>query len=181
VSDADGIDEENKVNVMTMHAAKGLEFDTVFLSGWEEGVFPSQRSVQETGQRGLEEERRLAYVAITRAKHNLFITFANRRRIYSGYQQTTPSRFIDELPQSSYEIINNNGYHLNPYKDSYKDSYSQVNGLKSFNTSTKIFSLGQRVFHQKFGYGTILSLQNDAAEVSFEQSSVKKIMLDYLN
>jgi DNA helicase-2/ATP-dependent DNA helicase PcrA len=115
VTDADSIDNANQVNVMTMHASKGLEFETVFLPGWEDTVFPSNRSVQESGQKGLEEERRLAYVAITRAKERLFITFANRRRIYGGYQQSMPSQFIDELPAKHCEIINNYGYRSNRY------------------------------------------------------------------
>lgn len=181
VSDADSIDNHNKVNVMTMHASKGLEFDTVFLPGWEEGVFPSQRSVQESGQKGLEEERRLAYVAITRAKHNLVITFANRRRIYGGYQQSTPSRFIDELPRKHYEIINNYGIQINnasaPAWQAPKDNVV----IKTSAVSASKFSLNQRIFHQKFGYGRIISINNDSAEISFEKSGIKKILLEYLS
>lgn len=109
VTDVDGMLDENKVSVMTMHAAKGLEFETVFLPGWEEGIFPSQKSLDESGLAAAEEERRLAYVGITRAKSNLYISFANNRRIYGNYQPSIPSRFIGELPEGAYEILHNQG------------------------------------------------------------------------
>jgi DNA helicase-2/ATP-dependent DNA helicase PcrA len=85
---------------MTLHAAKGLEFDTVFLTGWEEGLFPHQRALDEQGHAGLEEERRLAYVGVTRARRNAHISFAQNRRLRGLYQSATPSRFIDELPEA---------------------------------------------------------------------------------
>ena len=91
---------------MTMHAAKGLEFETIFLSGWEEGLFPSQRSLDESANKGLEEERRLAYVGITRAKQNLYITFAGHRKIYGNFVNSLPSRFIDEIPREHVNLIN---------------------------------------------------------------------------
>ena len=103
-----------KVNLMTMHAAKGLEFDVVFLPGWEEGLFPHQKSIDEKGHQAIEEERRLAYVAITRAKKRLFISFVNNRRIYGGkrdrdidWMPTLPSRFVDELPKDKLNMKNN--------------------------------------------------------------------------
>ncbi len=179
LSDADGVDDNNKVNVMTMHASKGLEFETVFLPGWEEGVFPSQRSVQEQGQKGLEEERRLAYVAITRAKKNLFIVFANRRRIHGGYQQSEPSRFIDELPNAHYELLNCYGVTSSYHNKQTNNNYQQVKQKTSFNFDAD-FSIGQRVFHQKFGYGIVKTIQGDIAEVDFELSGLKKIVLEYL-
>ncbi|MCL4166810.1 UNVERIFIED_CONTAM: hypothetical protein GTU68_045308, partial [Idotea baltica] len=86
------------ISIMTLHAAKGLEFDAVFLPGWEDGLFPSQRSMDESGKKGLEEERRLAYVGITRARKLCSITFAANRRIYNQWQSSMPSRFVDELP-----------------------------------------------------------------------------------
>ena len=98
VMDSDRNDEEEKVTIMTMHAAKGLEFDHVFLPGWEEGVFPSQRSLDEGGLASLEEERRLAYVAITRARRKCTIMHAANRRIYGQWTSSIPSRFIEELP-----------------------------------------------------------------------------------
>ena len=98
VMDDDTENQQGEVTLMTLHAAKGLEFDTVFLPGWEEGVFPSQRTIDESGAVGLEEERRLAYVGITRARKNLFISFASSRRIHGQWQSAIPSRFIQELP-----------------------------------------------------------------------------------
>jgi DNA helicase-2/ATP-dependent DNA helicase PcrA len=89
---------------MTLHSAKGLEFDTVFLPGWEEGLFPHQRALDEGGRTGLEEERRLAYVGLTRAKKNLHLWFASNRRIHGLWQTTMPSRFLDELPEAHVEV-----------------------------------------------------------------------------
>jgi DNA helicase-2/ATP-dependent DNA helicase PcrA len=93
------------VSIMTLHAAKGLEFDTVFLPGWEEGLFPHQRALDEGGRAGLEEERRLAYVGMTRARKNLHIWFSSNRRIHGLWQSTIPSRFIDELPEAHVEVV----------------------------------------------------------------------------
>jgi DNA helicase-2/ATP-dependent DNA helicase PcrA len=93
-----------KVSIMTLHAAKGLEFPVVFLPGWEDGLFPSQRSMDESGLKGLEEERRLAYVGITRAEELCTISFASNRRVYGQWQSQLPSRFIDELPSDHVEV-----------------------------------------------------------------------------
>ncbi len=95
--------EEEKVNVMTMHAAKGLEFETVFLPGWEEGLFPHQKSLEEKGDLALEEERRLAYVGITRAKKNAYISFAMQRLWHGDWMDSLPSRFVNELPEEGIE------------------------------------------------------------------------------
>ncbi len=103
---ATSIDQEwgdEKVNVMTMHAAKGLEFDTVFLPGWEEGLFPHQKSLEEKGNLALEEERRLAYVGITRAKKNAYISFATQRVWHGEWMDSLPSRFVSELPEDGIE------------------------------------------------------------------------------
>ena len=95
---------EETLTLMTMHAAKGLEFDYVFLAGWEEGVFPSQRSIEESGNQGLEEERRLAYVALTRAR-KIYITYVNQNRYsFASHDYNLPSRFISELPEDKVEI-----------------------------------------------------------------------------
>ena len=95
--------EEEKVNIMTMHAAKGLEFDRVFLPGWEEGLFPHQKSLEEKGDLALEEERRLAYVGITRAKKNAHISFATQRAWHGEWMDSLPSRFVNELPEAGIE------------------------------------------------------------------------------
>ena len=100
----DKTQDENKVNIMSMHAAKGLEFEVVFLPGWEEGVFPHPRTINELHSKGVEEERRLAYVAITRAKKYLYISYAASRRIYNQWQNSMPSRFLKELPKDSYVL-----------------------------------------------------------------------------
>ncbi|KXF76840.1 ATP-dependent DNA helicase [Paramesorhizobium deserti] len=104
VMDAEQNEELDAVNIMTLHSAKGLEFETVFLPGWEEGLFPHQRSLDEGGRSGLEEERRLAYVGLTRAKKNLHIWFVSNRRIHGLWQSTIPSRFLEELPEAHVEV-----------------------------------------------------------------------------
>ena len=104
VMDTVSDDSVSRVSLMTLHAAKGLEFDMVFLPGWEEGLFPSQRSLDESGRAGLEEERRLAHVGITRARRHAKIMFASNRRIHGLWQSSMPSRFIDELPESAVEV-----------------------------------------------------------------------------
>ena len=105
VADADAGNDGDRVSLMTLHAAKGLEFGTVFLTGWEEGLFPHQRSLDESGLEGLEEERRLAYVGLTRGKHNVRVSFAQNRRMRGLYQSAVPSRFVDELPEAHIEVI----------------------------------------------------------------------------
>ena len=111
------------LTLMTMHAAKGLEFDNVFLAGWEEGVFPSQRSIEETGNKGLEEERRLAYVALTRARKNIYITYVNQNRYsYASHDYNMPSRFIDELPDDYIELNNSQYIKDNNFLDEFLES-----------------------------------------------------------
>jgi len=109
VMDRDGGAEEEAVSLMTLHSAKGLEFDNVFLPGWEEGLFPSQRTLDEQGRAGLEEERRLAHVGLTRARRRAKLYFATNRRIHGTWTTTIPSRFLDELPSASVEITESKG------------------------------------------------------------------------
>jgi DNA helicase-2/ATP-dependent DNA helicase PcrA len=104
VMERDSAENEQAVNIMTLHSAKGLEFDTVFLPGWEEGLFPHQRSLDESGRAGLEEERRLAHVGLTRARKRAKLTFATNRRIHGLWTSTVPSRFLDELPPEHVEV-----------------------------------------------------------------------------
>jgi DNA helicase-2/ATP-dependent DNA helicase PcrA len=119
VMDTDNFEADDKINIMTLHSAKGLEFGTVFLPGWEEGLFPHQRSLDENGRSGLEEERRLAYVGITRAKRRAYISFAQNRRVRNMWQSSLPSRFIDELPEAHVEVspmsTSYGGYGLGAY------------------------------------------------------------------
>ena len=125
---------EERVSIMTLHGAKGLEFETVFLPGWEEGLFPSQRSLDENGRAGLEEERRLAYVGITRAKRRAKIFFATNRRIHGLWQSTIPTRFLDELPGDHVEVTEApnasqyGGYALSRFEnmDTFSSSYGSA-------------------------------------------------------
>ena len=105
VMDTDAAGNVDAVNIMTLHSAKGLEFDTVILPGWEDGLFPSQRTLDESGRAGLEEERRLAYVGITRARKRALIRFASNRRMHGLWQSTIPSRFLDELPEAHVDVV----------------------------------------------------------------------------
>ena len=105
VMDNDREDAEEKVSIMTLHAAKGLEFPAIFLPGWEDGLFPSQRSMDEQGLKGLEEERRLAYVGLTRAEEYALVSFAGNRFVYGSWQSQMPSRFIDEMDASAVEVL----------------------------------------------------------------------------
>ena len=111
LTDADRKPDEDEISLMTLHGAKGLEFPLVFLPGWEETVFPSQRSLDEGGTRSLEEERRLAYVGITRARERAIITFTANRMIYGRWQTVIPSRFIDEMPVDHVEARSETGYY----------------------------------------------------------------------
>ena len=115
VMDNETEDGAQKISIMTLHAAKGLEFPVVFLPGWEDGLFPSQRSMDENGQKGVEEERRLAYVGLTRAMEHLTVTFAANRHMYGRWQSAMPSRFIDELPPENVEVLTPPGLYGGSY------------------------------------------------------------------
>jgi DNA helicase-2/ATP-dependent DNA helicase PcrA len=193
VMDTDNDYNENKVRMITLHSAKGLEFDVVFLPGWEENLFPHQRALDE-GENALEEERRLAYVAITRAKHRLFISMAYSRRVYGQWQNNLPSRFINELPKEDIELINKCSYFAsNP--SSYKSNYGNRNGAASYEEVTydgdRRYSYvkekpavgkltGKRVFHQTFGYGQVVAQEGNAVQVCFDNGGIKKLISSFV-
>ena len=188
--------EENagadRVNLMTLHGAKGLEFDTVFLPGWEEGVFPSQRTLDEGGNKGLEEERRLAYVGITRARKRAIISHAANRRIYANWQSSIPSRFIDELPAEHVEQAGSAAlareqlrsappvfggqFPLTARRPRTVEAWEEPPRPKR---QTSI-AVGTRVFHQKFGYGTVRGADDDRLEIEFEHAGMKKLLDTYV-
>ncbi len=208
--------QEDEISLMTLHSAKGLEFPMVFLPGWEEGMFPSQKSMDESGLAGLEEERRLAYVGITRAREQAKIYFAANRQVYGSWQSSLPSRFIDELPPSHVEAGSDTPYYetqkyVSAAASNFTESFEpkaaassrgqynspgwkryQNNKGKSLNRGPKeiegravrrpakqkasIFKVGERVFHQKFGYGTIKAAEGTKLTVAFEKAGEKKVM-----
>ena len=196
VMDVENDNNTSKVSLMTLHSAKGLEFDYVFIPGMEEGVFPNQRSLDEKGNAGLEEERRLAHVGITRARKYLFLSHAQSRRVYGNYVQSIPSRFLSEIgPEFIEEELIYDGYtqqystfpDKNNNQKNYTDGRSALERLQAighfdnleyddltFNQDINI-SPNQRVFHTKFGYGTVIDCDNDRIEVEFKTG--KKIVL----
>lgn len=206
VMDADANSDGDRVNIMTLHAAKGLEFDTVFLPGWEEGLFPHQRSLDEEGRAGLEEERRLGYVGITRAKKQAHISFTQNRRVHGNWQSPLPSRFIDELPASHVDIKeeeSNYGGYVSSRYDNMSMNYSKSNYTRQPNTKTQKqspasktiegtvissrtsgpttnYEVGERIFHQKFGYGSILSITGDKLSIAFEKSGNKNVLASFV-
>ena len=251
VMDVDQGDDGDRVSLMTLHAAKGLEFETVFLPGWEEGLCPHQRSLDESGLAGLEEERRLAHVGLTRARRRAHVSFAQNRRMRGLYQSALPSRFVDELPEANVEVIEAKspfggayqnfgaafGRH-NPFGESRFDRVPSggagisggtggggfgERGQGGYQTpgwqraqqhwqreekpkkkasdfkSARVrpdsgpvtidgelvaastapgagFDLGQRVFHQKFGYGRITEIDGNKLTIDFEKAGVKKVV-----
>ncbi|MDF1729398.1 MAG: 3'-5' exonuclease, partial [Sulfitobacter sp.] len=214
VMDNDKQDAEQKVSIMTLHAAKGLEFPAVFLPGWEDGLFPSQRSMDESGLKGLEEERRLAYVGITRAEELCTISFAGNRRVFGQWQSALPSRFIDELPEENVEVLTPPGLYgggygaaAAPVRGNIESRVAEANvynspGWKRMQAragqrgmsqpresrSTVIdldavssFTMGERVFHQKFGYGAIIGIEGDKLEVDFEKAGPKKVVSRFVS
>ncbi|HWL18549.1 MAG TPA: 3'-5' exonuclease, partial [Bradyrhizobium sp.] len=236
VMDRDGGGEDDAVSLMTLHSAKGLEFDNVFLPGWEEGLLPSQRTLDEQGRAGLEEERRLAHVGLTRARRRAKLYFATNRRIHGTWTTTIPSRFLDELPSASVEITESKGGagwggtggygpsrfdNVESFGSSYttpgwqraqanrargrgqarggfdeeQSSYSARDSLsggfaakkrapltiegelvaKSTGTVSE-FSLDDRVFHQKFGYGHVVKVDGNKLTIAFEKAGEKKVV-----
>ena len=191
ITDTDDKVESDQLVVMTLHASKGLEFDNVFLPGWEDGLFPHQKALDETGDEGLEEERRLAYVGLTRAKKRAYISFASSRRVYGQWQNAMPSRFVDELPIEHILDCTENAMGRRGAYDSI-DRYVAELGRKgrqfaSFDNWTPVYTqpkkskrLGKRVFHDSFGYGTVIREEGDRLEVHFDDVGSKKVLSRFL-
>ncbi|MEC7488727.1 MAG: UvrD-helicase domain-containing protein [Pseudomonadota bacterium] len=202
VMDRDDAAAVEMVSLMTLHAAKGLEFDSVFLPGWEEGVFPNRRAVDEGGGKALEEERRLAYVGLTRARKDVWICHASSRRVYNQWLACAPSRFIEELPKELLEHVMEPGLYsgvIEPGVDGSVDGwaggsdrgpgYQRLRSASSPNfgeicnsEKRKAHALlaGTRIFHQKYGYGTITSNDGGRLEVDFEKAGMKKVMESFV-
>lgn len=208
VMDLEQADTDDKINLMTLHAAKGLEFPVVFLPGWEEGLFPHQRSLDD-GLKALEEERRLAYVGITRARQRAHITFASTRMVHGQWLNGIPSRFIDELPEDHIEVESNQGLYgntsggaLSPMEvTAFESSYSSPGWRRAQSAHREGHNLGravtinetgeliatsdpkassyklqERVFHQKFGYGTIVEIDGNKLTIEFEKAGSKRVI-----
>ena len=197
------IDEEwegEKINLMTIHAAKGLEFNCVFLPGWEEGLFPHQKSIEEKGDQAVQEERRLAYVALTRAKQRLFISFANNRKYYGNnnsndWMPSMPSRFIDELDKQYLEINEtakdndqdfefSQDFNFMEEKKSpgWKRYLQEKEKIKTINYTNNLtnFKIGQGVEHETFGKGKVIHIDGNKLLINFKDSGEKKVIDKYL-
>ena len=213
VMDNDSQASGDRVTIMTIHAAKGLEFPHVFLAGWEEGVFPSQRSLDEGGLASLEEERRLAYVAITRARRQATILHAANRRIYGQWTSSIPSRFVAELPRDhideettmtggeslwraqwsersdpfahvarpsrgpGWQRASSGGFNPQPQRI----VEARASAVSLGNKGRDDLSVGQRVFHGKFGYGTIEAIEGNKLEIEFEKAGRKRVLDSFVN
>ena len=209
IMDNESSETEQKVSIMTLHAAKGLEFPAVFLPGWEDGLFPSQRSMDESGLKGLEEERRLAYVGITRAERVCTVSFAANRRVYGQWQSALPSRFIDELPVSHVEVLTPPGLYGGGFGAAASAMDQRVASADVYNSpgwkrmqdratarpmsqpreakgividlqAVSKFVQGDRVFSTKFGYGTVQGVEGDKLDVAFDKAGTKKIVASFV-
>ena len=219
VMDNDEAKQGDKVTIMTIHAAKGLEFPIVYLAGWEEGVFPSQRALDEGGLASLEEERRLAYVALTRARAKATILHAANRRIYGQWTSSIPSRFVAELPKEHIqeETTMSGGESLWRAQWSERtDPFAHLGPAQAMRSATRgpgwqraasgnfnaqpqrvvearasavslgnkgrdDLSVGQRVFHGKFGYGTIQEIEGNKLEIDFEKAGRKRVLDSFVS
>ncbi|MEM7021978.1 MAG: 3'-5' exonuclease, partial [Pseudomonadota bacterium] len=193
-SDPDG----DKVTIMTLHSAKGLEFGHIFLPGWEEGLFPNQRAIEEGGTKALEEERRLAYVGITRAKRALTICYAANRRIYNQWAASVPARFVEELPAEHTEFLQRQsvpepamsgwfddlraggrgpGFHRMRAAGKATVIEGQARVLATETPKSKhTLVVGQRIFHDKFGYGEVRRVEGNKLEIAFDKAGTKKVI-----
>jgi DNA helicase-2/ATP-dependent DNA helicase PcrA len=212
VMDVETGPQEDEISLMTLHSAKGLEFPLVFLPGWEEGTFPSQRSLDESGMAGLEEERRLAYVGITRAREMAKIYFAANRQLYGSWQSSLPSRFVDELPIQHVDVESEaNQYNPSLITSRVQEDFSRSftnaqnagrtspgweryknNKDKSYGRAPKDieghavrrpakgkssnYMVGERVFHNKFGYGAVKATEGTKLTVEFEKAGEKMVL-----
>jgi DNA helicase-2/ATP-dependent DNA helicase PcrA len=172
--------EDAYISIMTLHGAKGLEFDAVFLAGWEEGLFPSQRTMDENGIKGLEEERRLAYVGITRARQRAYISFAANRRMYGNRVDAIPSRFVDELPGEHVEVQSEQGLY-GAGRSQHWDSSGfgaavRLPERKILSQNGDVFARGSRVFHEKFGTGTVIHIDGHKLDINFDRGGQKRVM-----
>ena len=207
---ASGAGSDDQVQILTLHGAKGLEWPAVFLPGWEEEVFPSRRSLDESGMRGLEEERRLAYVGITRARARCYISFVANRQIYGRWQSVMPSRFIDELPHEHVDAVSETGYSGLPGAESAfvgtvedlgeRSNYEspgwkrlkenaarpsgapprEAYGLNASASGPDSFPAGARVFHDKFGYGKVAFSEGNKLTVDFDKTGRKKVIATFV-
>lgn len=176
--------------IMTMHGAKGLEFEVVFLPGWEDGVFPHQRALDESGEKGLEEERRLAYVGLTRARRRALICHAVNRRVHASWQSAPPSRFLKELDPAAIDAaapLVQTQYparaepHLQPHRAPTPGlRESRIEGRADPLGRRASFAVGSRVFHQKFGAGTVTQADGDRLDVNFDAAGLKKVVASFV-
>jgi DNA helicase-2/ATP-dependent DNA helicase PcrA len=192
-------DPGDMINIMTLHSAKGLEFDIVFLPGWEEGLFPNQRALDETGAVGLEEERRLAYVGLTRARRRAIVSYAANRRIHNMWQSAVPSRFVAELPREHTERASDVvGVGPEPSSSRFAETQDEfgpwvgrsqrlwnrrnvIVGEPIRPSTQKIaYQVGARVFHQKFGYGGVIAVDGDKLDIDFDKAGTKKVMAGFV-
>jgi DNA helicase-2/ATP-dependent DNA helicase PcrA len=184
---------------MTLHSAKGLEFDVVFLPGWEEGLFPNQRALDESGAVGLEEERRLAYVGLTRARRRAIVSYAANRRIHNMWQSAIPSRFVAELPREHTESASDvvgSGPEPSPSRFAELQEFGPWVGRSQRlwnrrgavaeatplrpNAQKVAYRVGARVFHQKFGYGGVTAVEGDKLDIEFDKAGTKKVMAGFV-
>jgi DNA helicase-2/ATP-dependent DNA helicase PcrA len=174
--------EVDRVALMTLHGAKGLEFDTVFLPGWEEELFPHQRALEEGG---LEEERRLAYVGLTRARRRVRISFAASRRIYNQWKTQLPSRFLAELPEDTVEREAERGLQsggpLTAAPRGLAEPAAQWRTAARPAATTASFAVGDRVFHDKFGPGTVLAAERGRLEIAFDKAGTKTVLDSFVS